>query len=116
VLGSFLTVRTRLHAARLGEGLELPDPQVAARLHGYAALHAHDILDPAGRQLQALGMLARATRREAAVLAYNDLFLCVGVLSLATLGWLLADLYLRRRNPPAAPPAPVPPPAPPSRA
>lgn len=116
VLGSLLTLRTRLHAARLAEGLGLLDPQVAARLHGYAALHAHDILDPAGRQLQALGMLARATRREAAVLAYNDLFLCVGVLSLATLGWLLADLYLRRRKAAPQPTAPGASPAPASPA
>ena len=107
---------TALAPTRLGEGLELPDPQVAARLHGYAALHLHDVPDAAQRQLQALRMLGQATGREATVLAYNDLFLLVGWLSLATLGWLLADLYLRRRNPPAAPPAPVPPPASPSRA
>lgn len=116
VLGSFLTVRTRLHAARLGEGLELPDPQVAARLHGYAALHLHDVPDAAQRQLQALRMLGQATGRETTVLAYNDLFLLVGWLSLATLAWLLADLYLRRRKAAPQPTAPGASPAPASPA
>jgi len=107
VLGSFLVLRPRLHAARLGEGLDLLDPQVAARLHAYASLHLHDILDPAQRQLQALRMLRQASAREAAALAYNDLFLLVVWLALATLAWLLADLYLRRRRQPPAPPVPA---------
>jgi hypothetical protein len=98
LLGTFQTVRQKFHANLLAEHVTLLDPQVAARLQAYAGAHARDIVDPAQRQAQALKMLGQAVTREAHVLAYNDVFLLIGVLAIATLAWLLVDLQLRRRH------------------
>lgn len=43
-------------------------------------------------------MLGKIVTREANVLAYNDVFLLIGWLAIATLAWLLADLYLQKRR------------------
>ena len=71
---------------------------MAARVQAYAAAHAQDIADPAQRQLVAWRMLGQTVTREANVLAYNDVFLLIGWLAIATLAWLLADLFLQRRR------------------
>ncbi len=97
-LGTFQTVREKFHANQLAEHISLLDPEVAARVQAYAAAHAQDIADPAQRQLVAWRMLGQAVTREANVLAYNDVFLLIGWLAIATLAWLLADLFLQRRR------------------
>ena len=98
MLGTFQTVREKFHANQLAEHISLLDPEVAARVQAYAASHAQDIADPAQRQLIAWRMLGQAVTREANVLAYNDVFLLIGWLAIATLAWLLADLVLQRRR------------------
>jgi MFS family permease len=109
LLGTVQTVRQKFHANLLAEHVTLLDPQVTARLQAYAAAHARDIVDPAQRQAQALKMLGQAVTREAHVLAYNDVFLLIGGLAIATLAWLLVDLRLQRRREAAgAAPAPAP--------
>jgi len=97
-LGTFQTVREKFHANQLAEHISLLDPEVAARVQAYAAAHAQDIADPAQRQLVAWRMLGQTVTREANVLAYNDVFLLIGWLAIATLAWLLADLFLQRRR------------------
>lgn len=108
LLGSFQTARQKFHANVLAEHMTLLDPQVATRLQAYAGAHAHDIADPVQRQAQALKMLGQTVTREAHVLAYNDVFLLIGVLAIVTLAWLLVDLRLRRRDEQRATPAAVP--------
>ena len=98
LLGTFQTVREKFHASQLAEHISLLDPQVAARIQAYAGAHLGDIADPAQRQAVALKTLGKAVTREANVLAYNDVFLLIGWLAIATLAWLLFDLYLQKRR------------------
>ena len=98
LLGTFQVIREKFHASQLAEHISLLDPQVAARVQAYAGAHAHDIADSAQRQAVASQMLGKIVTREANVLAYNDVFLLIGWLAIATLAWLLADLYLQKRR------------------
>ena len=66
LLGSLQIASARAHAGALSEHLVAADPQVAARLQSGAA------------------QLSQALGREAGVLAYNDVFLFVAALALAT--------------------------------
>jgi len=69
-LGSLQIAHTRAHAAALSEHLTGADPQVSARLQSGAA------------------QLNQALGREAGVLAYNDVFLVVAALALATAAYV----------------------------
>jgi hypothetical protein len=46
-----------------------------------------------------VALLAQQVTREANILAYNDVFLLIGVLATVTLAWLVT-LYLRKIRPP----------------
>jgi hypothetical protein len=70
LLGSLQIASARAHAAALSEHLVAADPQVAARLQSGAA------------------QLNQALGREAGVLAYNDVFLVVAGLALATAAYV----------------------------
>jgi len=70
LLGSLQIASARAHAAALSEHLVAADPQVAARLQSGAA------------------QLSQALNREAGVLAYNDVFLFVAALALATAAYV----------------------------
>ena len=89
------------HLPALAEKLVSSDPQVIARLQGGAQLLSGSIPDPA--QQSALGgvLLAQAQAREAAVLAFNDVFRFVSWLGIATalfLSILVLRDFLRARN------------------
>lgn len=83
LLGSYQVIATRAHLSALTEHLTAADPQVIARIQtqGYAAL-------------------AQSATREAAVLAFNDVFRFVAVLAVATalfvLFFVLRDLWRAR--------------------
>lgn len=98
ILGTFQTVREKFHASQLAESISLMDPQVVARINAYTGVHLRDIADPAQRQAVAWQTLGKTVTREANVLAYNDVFLLIGWLAIATLAWLLLDLYLQKRR------------------
>ncbi|MFT3761401.1 MAG: MFS transporter [Pseudoxanthomonas sp.] len=106
-LGTLQIWREKFHSSQLVEHLVLTDPQVAARVQAYAAAYAHSVADPAQRQALALKQLAAVATREANVLAYNDVFLVIGWLALATLAWMLFHLLRIRwkRRLPDAPAA-----------
>lgn len=116
-LATLQIVREKYHSSVLNEHLTLLDPQVAARVQAYAGAYAHTVGDPAARQVLALRQLGAAATREANVLAYNDVFLVIGWIALATLAWNGALIVWRRWHPPAPPaanPAPTTPPPPPA--
>ncbi|HBK46342.1 MAG TPA: MFS transporter [Xanthomonadaceae bacterium] len=116
-LGTLQIVREKFHSSQLVEHLVLSDPQVAARVQAYANAYAHTLGDPAQRQAQALRTLGAVATREANVLAYNDVFMAIGCIAIATLAWILWNLFWRRVSRPAATaPTPPPPPATPSTA
>ncbi|MFT4257072.1 MAG: MFS transporter [Pseudoxanthomonas sp.] len=106
-LGTLQIWREKFHSSQLVEHLVLTDPQVAARVQAYAAAYAHSVADPAQQQALALKQLAAVATREANVLAYNDVFLVIGWLALATLAWMLFHLLRIRwkRRLPDAPAA-----------
>lgn len=84
LLGSYQAMASRFHAQTLSEHLLGSDPQVAARLQAGAGSLASTVGDPALRNAQGGGLLSQALTREANTLAYNDIFLFVGVLALLT--------------------------------
>jgi MFS family permease len=92
-LGTFMTVREKFHSSQIVESLTLVDPIVAQRIQQYSASYAHVLGDPALRDAEGLVLLGQVATREAYVLAYNDLFLAVSVVSaLCLLGLLIHQL------------------------
>ncbi|WP_213982743.1 MFS transporter [Sphingomonas sp. dw_22] len=79
LLGSYQVISTRAHAGSLSEHLLASDPQVVARLsqQGVAGLYA-------------------ALQREAAVLAFNDVFRAVALLSFAVALYMFISIMLTR--------------------
>jgi len=97
-LGTLQVVRQKFHASQLMDHLVLTDPQVAARLQAYAGAYARVLPDTAARQTQAMRTLSGIVTREANVLAYNDVFLTIGLIAIATLIWFLTYLLKRERQ------------------
>jgi hypothetical protein len=101
LLGSFQTISARAHAGALSEHLIAGDPAVDGRIAAGAAALAGTVADPGARAAQGAGLLVQASNREAAFLAFDDVFLFVALLSvLAILIVLVARLW---RGPPPAP-------------
>ncbi len=96
LLGIVQVVREKYHSSQLVEHLVLTDPQVAARVQAYASLYGRSIDDPAQRQAQGMRALSSVATREANVLAYNDVFLLIGCISIATGLWILSVLVWQR--------------------
>jgi MFS family permease len=82
-LGSLQVVREMYHSNILGAGLASTNPQVAARLHAFGGSLGSVLGDPALRQVQATALFAQQVRREANILAYNDVFLLVAAVAAA---------------------------------
>lgn len=81
LLGTYQIVRRQFHFNHIVQTMVLSDPQVAQRLNQLAASYGRYIADPARDQLQGLGALQQVVLREANVLAYNDVFRLVAVIS-----------------------------------
>jgi hypothetical protein len=94
-LSTFLADRQKLHYAQLLEPLILADPQAAARIAQGAAAYAGVVNDPVQRGALGVASLAQQATRESFVLAYNDLFQFVALLSAGTFVWLA---YFAVRN------------------
>ena len=67
------------------------DPQVAARVQSGAASYGGVLTDPALRSAQGVARLGAVATREANVLAYNDVFLMIAGVAIATLLWMLVS-------------------------
>jgi MFS family permease len=82
LLGTFQTVRERFHSNELVQSLVMSNPVVAAQVRKGAM------------------QLSQRVSREANILAYNDVFLLVGVLASLTVVWdlILQWLMWRRRE------------------
>lgn len=96
LLGTYQVVAAREHASALAEHLIAADPQVVARLQGGAQLLSGAVTDPAQQAGIGAALLAQAQAREAAVLAFNDVFRFVALLAAATAVFVLL-LVLRDR-------------------
>lgn len=88
-LSTFLADKQKLYYAHLIESMTLADPLVAARVAQGSAAYAQHVADPLQRGALGVAALAGQATRESFVLAYNDLFHLVAILSAATFTWLL---------------------------
>lgn len=98
LLGTFQTVREKFHSHGLVEQITLIDPVVVARLNAMGHGIGGAIGDPAHRQSAAIALLGQQVAREANILAFNDLFLVIGILAAATLGWGVAIRLSNQRR------------------
>lgn len=92
LLGTFQTVREKIHSHELVQSIVLSDPIVAARIQAGAAQLGGTISDPALRAASGAGVLAQQVAREANILAFNDVFMLVGVLAVLAVLW---GIYIR---------------------
>jgi MFS family permease len=92
LLGTFQTVREKFHSHELVQAIVMTDPQVAARIRAGAGAVGGVIGDPVLRGAEGAALLAQQATREANILAYNDVFLLVGVLAVAAALW---GLFIR---------------------
>ncbi len=96
LLGSFQIIREKYHSNELVQSLVMTDPQVALRLQQLSGAYARTTGDPVLRQAQGAGLLAQQVTREANILAFNDMFLLIAILSGLAFAWLGGRwLYLR---------------------
>lgn len=104
-LAQFQTWRAKANAMALGAQTLTTDPLIVQRIQQQAAALASSLSDPLARQAQATAALAQQVWREANVLAFNDVFLLIGTVSLLAfigLGALWLRDRLQGRNPLAA--------------
>jgi MFS family permease len=90
LLGTFQIVREKVHSHELVQSIVMSDPLVAARLQASAAQLNGALSDPALRAATGAGTLAQQVAREANILAYNDVFMLVGVLATLAVLWGLS--------------------------
>ncbi|KQV86666.1 MFS transporter [Massilia sp. Root351] len=89
IVGTVQVVREKFHSSQLVEHLTLLDPQVAARVQSAGSALAGSLADPATRHALGVAQLGAAATREANILAYNDVFLMIAVVAVATIAWML---------------------------
>lgn len=89
LVGTVQVLREKYHSSQLVEHLTLIDPLVASRVQGSGAALAGTVADPALRSAQGVASLGAAATREANILAYNDVFLLISVVAIATLAWMV---------------------------
>jgi len=89
VLSTYQLHREHVHSADIVAQINPADPVVAQRLRLQQQIYAGVSTDPALRAAQGVGQLSLIARREANVLAFNDVFALSGVLAILFLGWSL---------------------------
>jgi len=87
LLGTFQTVREKVHSHELVQSIVAGNPLVAARLQAGAAQLNGTLSDSTLRAATGAGTLAQQVTREANILAYNDVFMLVAVLAVLALLW-----------------------------
>lgn len=101
-LSAFHTVRLKTHLIDAGATLTATNPQLASEIGQLSAGFAETISDPVLQQQAAAARISREVGREAAVLAFNDVFFLIG--SLASIAFVAALVpwivnRIRGRNP-----------------
>ncbi|MBF8780601.1 MFS transporter [Pseudomonas fulva] len=89
LLGTFQIWREKFHSSHLMDRLSYLDPLVNARVQSGGAGYGGTIADPALRSEVGMRLLASAANREANVLAYNDVFMLIGVIAVLTMIWIV---------------------------
>ncbi|MCA1196524.1 MFS transporter [Sphingomonas sp. R647] len=102
LLSAYHTIRLKTHLIDAGNTLTLGNAPLAQALSNAAQRVAPVQLDPALRQQAASASISAEVGREAAVLAFNDVFFVIGTLSALTFVALLVPWLInkiRGRNP-----------------
>ncbi|WP_223164815.1 MFS transporter [Massilia mucilaginosa] len=98
-LSTYQLHREHVHSTGINAQLNPADPVVAQRLRLQQQVYQGVNTDPALRAAQGVGQLAQISRREANVLAFNDVFALSGVIAILFLGWsLFVAVRLARRQ------------------
>jgi len=99
VFGTFQTIREKFHSHSLVEQILITNPAAASRLSGSAHQVDAVVGDPALRSAEGIVLLGRQVTREANILAYNDLFLVIGILACMLFLWGVSiEVRMRRRG------------------
>jgi MFS family permease len=101
MLGTFVTIREKLHSNMLSQGITLTDPLVAQRVKQLGAAYGRVLNDKSLLNAEGVALLSQQVTREAYVLAYNDLFmLLAGVGGFALLALVIhqAIVIIGRRT------------------
>lgn len=98
LLGTFQVIREKYHSHELVQSILMTDPLVAARIRAGGSALGGVLGDPALRSAEGAALLARSVAREANILAYNDVFLLIGVMAVATVLWSYAIRWSMRRR------------------
>lgn len=105
IFGSFVTWREKFHSSNLVEHINLADPMVAQRLSQLGGAYSRVLTDKTLANAEGLVLLSQQATQEANILAYNDAFLLITVLSATTLAALLIHvgyLALQKRLTPVS--------------
>ena len=102
LLSGFYTIRLKTHLIDAGSTLTLGNSKFAEALSNAVQRVAPAQADPALQQQAAASIISQQVGREAAVLAFNDVFFLIGTLAAATFAvlampWLINKI--RGRNP-----------------
>lgn len=100
LFGSFVTLREKFHSSYLVEQVVLSDPIVADRVRQLSAAYGRVLTDQQLLNAEGLALLSQQVTREANVLAYNDAFLAIAVISVTALAAMIvsgAYGYVRNR-------------------
>lgn len=98
LLGTFQAIREKVHSHELVQSIVMTDPLVAARIRAGSGAVSGVVGDPALRGAEGAALLAQQVTREAHILAYNDVFMLVGVLAVLTALWGFAIRWSIRRR------------------
>lgn len=107
-LGSFQVVREKYHSSQINAHIDPTNPVIAQRLQIQGQIYAATQQDPVLRNAQGIAQLSQAATREANVLAFNDVFRVLGVLTVSFLCWSLvhtARAARKAKPPPTATPS-----------
>jgi hypothetical protein len=105
VLGTFQTWREKAHSNSIGLHLVMTGPQVADRLRRAADSYSPVTLDPVLRGAEGSSLVGSQISLESNVLAYNDTFQLIAVVSLLTALYLGVVVIRRARRERASQPA-----------
>jgi MFS family permease len=97
-LGTFQVVREKFHSHALVQNIVMTDPLVAARIRAGSGAVTGVVGDPALRSAEGAAILAQQATREANILAYNDVFLLIGVLAIMAVIWSISIRYSIRKR------------------
>ncbi|MEA2624290.1 MAG: transporter, family, multidrug resistance protein [Candidatus Binatota bacterium] len=89
VAGTLIIRRSQLHQAMLVEHVDATSPIAQAAIEAAGRIRQHAGVDPYTASQQGLGMIYRLVQREAAVLAFQDVFLVLAVVVLLLLPLIL---------------------------